>query len=87
MYKRQLDEAFVPQTPFARVPLWVLVGAVKERPAVVDGKVVPRPMLTVTATIDHRFVDGFQGAALAREFHRVFDDPWSLDDRVEAPVD
>lgn len=76
-----LDEAFVPQTPFARVPLWVLVGAVTEKPAVVDGEVVPRPMLTVTATIDHRFVDGFQGAALAREFRRVFSDPWSLDSR------
>lgn len=74
-----LDEAYVPQTPFARVPLWVLVGAVSERAAVVDGEVVPRPMLTVTATIDHRFVDGFQGAALAREFRRVFADPWSLD--------
>lgn len=74
-----LDEAYVPQTPFARVPLWVLVGAVSQRPTVVDGEVVPRPMLTVTATIDHRFVDGFQGAALAREFRRVFADPWSLD--------
>ena len=78
-----LDEAWVPQTPFARVPLWVLVGAVTERPTVVDGEVVPRPMLTVTATIDHRFVDGFQGAALAREFRRVLGDPWSLDREQE----
>lgn len=78
-----LDEAFVPQTPFARVPLWVLVGAVTQRPTVVDGEVVPRPMLTVTAAIDHRFVDGFQGAALAREFRRVFADPSSLE-RTEA---
>ena len=81
-----LDEAYVPQTPFARVPLWVLVGAVSERPAVVDGAVLPRPMLTVTATIDHRFVDGFQGAALAREFRRVFADPWSLEDEEPATL-
>lgn len=74
-----LDEAYVPQTPFARVPLWVLVGSVTDRPTVVAGEVVARPMLTVTATIDHRFVDGFQGAVLAREFRRVFSDPWSLD--------
>ena len=57
-----LDEAYVPQTPFARVPLWVLVGAVSERPAVVDGQIVARPQLTVTATIDHRFVDGCRSA-------------------------
>lgn len=81
-----LDEAWVPQTPFARVPLWVLVGAVTQRPTVVDGEVVARPMLTVTATIDHRFVDGFQAAALAREFRRVLADPWSLDRHVRAPA-
>jgi len=75
-----LDEGFAPPTPFARVPLYVLVGAVSERPAVIDGAVVPRPQLTVTATIDHRFVDGFQGAVIARHFRQVFADPWSLDD-------
>jgi hypothetical protein len=74
-----LDEAWVPPTPFARVPLYVLIGAVRERPVVVDGAVVTRPMLTVTATIDHRFIDGFQAATLARTFRRVFEDPWSLD--------
>ena len=74
-----LDEAWVPPTPFARVPLYLLVGAVRERPVVVDGKVASRQMLTVTATVDHRFVDGFQAAVLARTFRRVFEDPWSLD--------
>jgi hypothetical protein len=74
-----LDEAWVPPTPFARVPLYVLIGAVRERPVVVEGEVVRRPMLTVTATIDHRFIDGFQAATLAQVFRRVFDDPWSLE--------
>jgi hypothetical protein len=81
-----LDEAWVPPTPFARVPLYVLIGAVRERPVVVDGQVVARPMLTVTATVDHRFVDGFQAATLARTFTRVFEDPWSLD-RAEGAMD
>jgi hypothetical protein len=74
-----LDEAYAPPTPFARVPLYVLIGAVRERPWVVNGEVVVRPVLTITATVDHRFIDGFQAATLAREVHRVFDDPWSLD--------
>ncbi|WP_052666952.1 2-oxo acid dehydrogenase subunit E2 [Nitriliruptor alkaliphilus] len=80
-----LDEAWVPPTPFARVPLYVLIGAVRERPTTVEGQVVSRPMLTVTATIDHRFIDGFQAATLARAFRRVFDDPWSLDRAGGAP--
>jgi hypothetical protein len=79
-----LDEAWVPPTPFARVPLYVLIGAVRPRPVVTDGQVVVRPMLTVTATLDHRFVDGFQAATLARTFRRVFEDPWSLDRREPA---
>lgn len=81
-----LDEAWVPPTPFARVPLYVLVGAVTERPVVVDGSVEIRPQVTITATIDHRFVDGLQGGVLTREFRRVFEDPWSLDGTVDAPA-
>jgi hypothetical protein len=81
-----LDEAWVPPTPFARVPLYVLIGSVRDRPVAVDGAVVVRPMLTVTATVDHRFVDGFQAAVLARAFRRVFEDPWSLDDTAREPV-
>jgi pyruvate/2-oxoglutarate dehydrogenase complex dihydrolipoamide acyltransferase (E2) component len=81
-----LDEAFVPPTPFARVPLYVLIGAVTEQPVAVDGRVEVRPQLTVTATIDHRFVDGFQTGTLAREFRRVFEDPWSLDGRDGPPA-
>lgn len=81
-----LDEAYVPPTPFARVPLYVLIGAVREVPAVVDGEVVVRPRLTLTATLDHRLVDGFQAGVLAREFRRALEDPWSLDgDRVLRP--
>lgn len=75
-----LDEGFAPPTPFARVPLYVLIGAVRDMPTVVDGQVVIRPMLTITATIDHRFIDGFQGGVIAREFRRIFENPWSLDE-------
>lgn len=81
-----LDEGFAPPTPFARVPIYVLVGAVREQPTVVDGKVVVRPMLTVTATIDHRFIDGYQGGVLARAFRRTFDNPWQLDGLAGPPV-
>jgi hypothetical protein len=84
-----LDEAYAPPTPFARVPLYVLIGAVRPRPWVVDGEVVVRPVLTITATVDHRFIDGFQAATLAQEVHRVFEDPWSLDrehDGVSTPA-
>lgn len=79
-----LDEGFAPPTPFARVPVYVLVGAVRERAAVVDGQVVPQPQLTLTATIDHRFIDGAQGGVLAKVVRHALEHPWTLDG-LEAP--
>ncbi len=81
-----LDEGFVPPTPFAGVPLYVLIGAVKEAPMAVDGAVVVRRQLTLTATIDHRFMDGAQGATLAKTVRRVMANPWELEGR-EGPPD
>jgi pyruvate/2-oxoglutarate dehydrogenase complex dihydrolipoamide acyltransferase (E2) component len=75
-----LDEGFVPPTPFARVPVYVLVGAVKPRPTVVDGEIVIRQQMTITATIDHRFIDGFQGGILAKVVRDVLENPEKLDD-------
>jgi pyruvate/2-oxoglutarate dehydrogenase complex dihydrolipoamide acyltransferase (E2) component len=60
-----LDEGFLAPVPFARVPLYVLVGRVHEAAAVVDGAVVVRPTLVLTATADHRVVDGAQAGRLA----------------------
>ncbi|MCP2250444.1 2-oxo acid dehydrogenase subunit E2 [Lentzea aerocolonigenes] len=63
--------AFSPLAAYYRMPVLVLVGAVEQRPVVVDGEVVARPVLGVTATFDHRYVDGSQAvrfAAAAREY-------------------
>lgn len=80
-----IDEAYAPPTPFARVPVLILVGAVKEQPAVVDGKIVPRPLLTITATVDHRFIDGAQLAVLSKIMRKGFEAPWTLDGLEAAP--
>lgn len=74
-----LDEGFVPPTPFARVPVYVLVGAIRERPAVVEGQVVIQPQVTLTATLDHRFIDGFEGGKLAKIVRAVMENPWTLE--------
>ena len=73
-----VDEGYPPPTPFARVPLYVAVGAVRELPAVVDGKLAVRKQVVITATIDHRFLDGAQGATLARIVRERFANPWPL---------
>lgn len=79
-----IDEGFAPPTPFARVPLYVLLGAIREQPAVVDGEIVIQPQMTLTATVDHRFVDGYQAAVLANTVRDLFANPWQLDEAKHA---
>jgi len=61
-----VSHAYSPLAPMYRVPVLVLVGAVEQRPAAVAGRVMVRPMLTITASFDHRYVDGFQAAEFGR---------------------
>jgi pyruvate dehydrogenase E2 component (dihydrolipoamide acetyltransferase) len=74
-----LDEGYVPPTPFARVPLYVLVGALRDAPVVDNGKLGVGKELTLTATLDHRFVDGVQISVLARTIRGILENPWQLD--------
>lgn len=61
-----LPAGFAPIAWMYRVPLLVLVGQITERAAVVDGRVQARPMLPLSVTVDHRYVDGAGlGLALA----------------------
>jgi len=73
-----IDEGYVPPTPFARVPVYLLVGALRDAPTVVDGQVTTRKELTITATIDHRFIDGAQLATLSKIMRGVLENPWQL---------
>jgi len=59
--------------------------AVREQPVVVEGQVVPRPMLTITATVDHRFIDGAQLAVLAKVVRQGIEKPWTLEGHSEPP--
>ena len=77
-----LDEGYVAPVPLARVPLYVCVGAVNDAPMAVDGQVVVRPQLVMTATADHRLVDGAHAAKLARYVRTALATPDVLDERV-----
>ena len=74
-----LDEGYVAPVPFARVPLYVCIGAVSDAPMAVDGQVVVRPQIVITATADHRIVDGAHAAALARIVRGYLAAPATLD--------
>jgi pyruvate dehydrogenase E2 component (dihydrolipoamide acetyltransferase) len=45
------------------------------KPVVRDGEVVALPILTVSATMDHRYLDGAHAARLARSVRGYLEDP------------
>ena len=51
------------------------VGAIKEKPWVVDGQVVPRQVAQLALSFDHRLIDGALGAELLRDISAVLEDP------------
>jgi pyruvate dehydrogenase E2 component (dihydrolipoyllysine-residue acetyltransferase) len=53
-------------------------GTVLTRPWVVDGRVEPRPLASVTLAADHRVTDGHTGARLLNAIERLLQEPAKL---------
>jgi len=70
-----LPQGFAPLARFYRMPLLVLVGEIADKPVAIDGKVKIRPMLPLTATIDHRYADGWHISQLLKPFKAYLADP------------
>ena len=51
------------------------VGAIKEKPWIVDGQIVPRKVAQLALSFDHRLIDGALGAELLRDISAVLEDP------------
>ncbi|ELZ57379.1 MULTISPECIES: dihydrolipoamide acetyltransferase family protein [unclassified Haloferax] len=64
-------------TPIINYPEVAILalGAIKEKPRVVDGEVVPRNVLTLSLSFDHRVVDGAQGARFTNRVKELLEDP------------
>lgn len=71
------EVALAPLCPYTRVPLLLSVGAVREKPIVVEGKVAVRPVLSVGCTFDHRLIDGIHASEMLKTFKKCFEEPES----------
>jgi hypothetical protein len=79
-----LPEGFAPLAWMYDVPLLVLVGEIGLRPVVEDGVVVAREVLPITATIDHRYVDGWHLARTFNAFRDYLAAPGNFESRPNA---
>jgi hypothetical protein len=70
-----IPQGFAPLARFYGMPLLVLVGEITDKPVAVDGQVVVRPVISLTATIDHRYADGWHISQLIKPFRAYLQDP------------
>jgi pyruvate dehydrogenase E2 component (dihydrolipoamide acetyltransferase) len=54
------------------------VGRIAPKPAVVDGELVVRSLMTLSLTVDHRVIDGAAGAVFLRRVRDLLQSPLQL---------
>eukprot|EP00252_Welwitschia_mirabilis_P002223 TRINITY_DN1211_c0_g3_i1.p1 TRINITY_DN1211_c0_g3~~TRINITY_DN1211_c0_g3_i1.p1 ORF type:complete len:497 (+),score=95.90 TRINITY_DN1211_c0_g3_i1:174-1664(+) len=67
-------------TPIINPPQSAILGmhSIQNRPMVVGGNIVPRPMMYVALTYDHRLIDGREAVYFLRRIKDVVEDPRRL---------
>jgi len=82
-----LPLGFAPLARFYKMGLLVLVGEIGDKPVAIDGKVEIRPILPITATIDHRYADGWHISQLLKPFREYLADPAAFEPAPPAASD
>ncbi|MCD8350574.1 MAG: 2-oxo acid dehydrogenase subunit E2 [Planctomycetaceae bacterium] len=54
------------------------IGGIMNRPTIQNGNLVERPIVTITATFDHRLIDGAYGAAFLADLKGYIEAPASM---------
>jgi pyruvate dehydrogenase E2 component (dihydrolipoamide acetyltransferase) len=70
-----LPQGFAPLAWMYDVPVLLLVGEIASRPVAIDGRVEVRPILPISATIDHRYVDGWHVSRAMTAFRDYLREP------------
>jgi len=67
-------------TPIINAPETSIIGVNKmqERPAIRNGQVVARTMMNLSASFDHRIVDGYDGAQLVQALKGKLENPGAI---------
>lgn len=68
------------ETPILNAPQSALlgIGAITDEPAVRDGQIVIRPMMTMSLTFDHRLIDGAIAGRFRARVREMLESPYSM---------
>ena len=70
--------------PFAQ-SLGLVVGGIARKPAVVEDRIEPREMLSLTVVFDHDIVDGAPAARFGRRLVELIESGYGLDEDLPTP--
>ncbi|MDH3338842.1 MAG: 2-oxo acid dehydrogenase subunit E2, partial [Gammaproteobacteria bacterium] len=67
-------------TPIINMPEVGIIGVNRavERPVVMDGQVTVRLMMNLSSSFDHRFVDGYDAAAMIQRIREMLEHPATI---------
>lgn len=70
----------IASTPIINAPEMAIIGVNKavERPVILDGAVAVRRIMNLSSSFDHRFVDGFDAAAMIQELKAMLEHPATI---------
>jgi pyruvate/2-oxoglutarate dehydrogenase complex dihydrolipoamide acyltransferase (E2) component len=74
-----LDEGYGALLPSGNVSIVLIIGKVSKKPRVVNDEIVARKVFTLSATLDHRVVDGSHGGKLFRHIKNMVKNPHLLE--------
>ena len=74
-----LDSGYGALLPSANVSVVLILGGVAKKPVVINDKIVARRILSLSATLDHRVVDGSHGGKLFRFIRQTVKNPFLLE--------
>lgn len=70
-----IPTGYAPLAWLFRVPVIVLAGEIADKPVAINGRVEVRPVLPLTATIDHRYADGWHISQFIKPVRAYLADP------------
>jgi pyruvate dehydrogenase E2 component (dihydrolipoamide acetyltransferase) len=78
-----LDSGYGALLPSSNVSIVLIIGKVYKKPVVINDEIVIRKILNLSATLDHRVVDGSHGGKLFRYIRKLAKNPELLDLKPE----
>ena len=78
-----LDTGYAALLPSSNLSIVLIIGKVYKKPVVIDDKIVPRKIFTLSATLDHRVVDGSHGGKLFRFIKYMIKNPHLLEQKPD----